>query len=238
VPGDEWTPWGVVVPVKRLVHAKSRLGAYGDTTRERLALAFAADVVRAALGGERVARVLVVTDDVVAATTLGALGADIAPDSPDDGLNPALAHGADLVRAAVPGCGVACLSADLPALGSAQLDAVLGVVGAGSRAFVTDAQGSGTTLLAAGPRRDLDPAFGAGSRVRHLASGAVELSAAPGLRRDVDTPYDLRQAVALGVGPATRAVLADLPDDVWPGHGARWGGDHPPAGDRRGDPDG
>ena len=33
--------WGVVVPVKRLAVAKSRLSAFGDDVRERLALAFA-----------------------------------------------------------------------------------------------------------------------------------------------------------------------------------------------------
>jgi len=237
VPPDEGTPWGVVVPVKRLDVAKSRLGAYGDTTRSRLALAFAADVVSAALACDRVARVLVVTDDAVAAGALAALGADVAPDSPDDGLNPALAHGAELIRSAVSGCGVACLSADLPALGPEQLDAVLRVVVAGSRAFVPDAEGGGTTLLAAGPGRDLDPAFGPCSRRRHLASGALELLAAPQLRRDVDTPQDLRHAVELGVGPATRAVLRDLPEDVVHLHGARWSGEHSPAGDRRSDPD-
>jgi 2-phospho-L-lactate guanylyltransferase (CobY/MobA/RfbA family) len=35
-----------------------------------------------------------------------------------------------------------------------------------------------------------------------------------GLRRDVDTPDDLREALALGVGPFTRAVAADLFTDV------------------------
>src|SRR3954454_20963656 len=50
--------WGVVVPVKRLDLAKSRLASYGDVHRQELALAFAADVVLAAA---TVARVLVVT---------------------------------------------------------------------------------------------------------------------------------------------------------------------------------
>ena len=53
------------------------------------------------------------------------------------------------------------------------------------------------------------PLFGTRSAQRHRASGAVELRGAwPGLRRDVDTEDDLCAALALGVGPHTRALLA------------------------------
>ena len=55
--------WGLVVPVKRLDVAKSRLAAHGEDGRRRLALAFAQDVVRAAVACPVVRRVLVVTDD-------------------------------------------------------------------------------------------------------------------------------------------------------------------------------
>lgn len=199
--------WGVVVPVKRLRLAKSRLSAYGDDTREGLALAFAADVV---LVARVVARVLVVTDDPVAAALLCSLGAEVTADDPDAGLNPALAHGADLLRATDPGLAVATLSADLPALRSEELRAALGQVGPGQRGFVTDISGTGTTLLAAGPLAALGPAFGPGSRAAHLCSGARELTAGPGLRHDVDTPEDLRAALLLGVGPRTRAVVTGL----------------------------
>jgi 2-phospho-L-lactate guanylyltransferase len=44
----------------------------------------------------------------------------------------------------------------------------------------------------------------------HLRSGAVELPGAPGLRLDVDTPADLAEALLLGVGAATAAVLQAL----------------------------
>ena len=199
--------WGVVVPVKRLPLAKSRLAAYGDAARERLALAFAADVVLAAL---EVARVLVVTDDASAAAALRALGAEITPDDPDAGLNPALAHGAELLRASDPELGIATLSADLPALRAQELAQVLAQLGRGERGFVADLTGTGTTLLAAGPTALLEPSFGVASRAAHLASGARELEAGPGLRRDVDTPADLVAALALGVGPHTRAATEGL----------------------------
>lgn len=199
--------WGVVVPVKRLSIAKSRLASYGDQTRRALALAFAADVVLAA---SKVTRVLVVTDDDDAAAVLAALGAEVVADDPDSGLNPALAHGADLLRAVDADLGVATLSADLPALQPAELASALAQVGQGHRGFVADQDATGTTLLAAGPGAALLPAFGADSRLTHLGSGAVELVAGPGLRRDVDTPADLDAVALLGVGPHTRAVLERL----------------------------
>ena len=200
--------WGVVVPVKRLALAKTRLASYRDDLRQALALAFAADVVDAALGCALVARVLVITDDPRAADMLAAIGARIAPDSPDAGLNPALAHGADLLRAIDDTLGIATLSADLPALRSADLGGTLLQVMAGARVFVADAAGKGTTLLAAGPGAALQPAYGPLSRRAHLASGAVELPGAAGLRQDVDTPADLAIALRLGVGRHT-AALAD-----------------------------
>lgn len=202
--------WGVVVPVKRLALAKSRLSSFGDDLRQDLALAFAADVVEAALGCRDVVEVLVVTDDLRAAAALAALGARIAPDGPGAGLNPALVHGSDLLRAGDAALGVATLSADLPALRPQDLATALLQVATGSRAFVADAAGDGTTLLAAGPSASLRPAFGPASRRQHLDSGAVELVAAVGLRHDVDTPTDLALVLRLGVGRHTAALAAQV----------------------------
>lgn len=195
--------WGVVVPVKRLEVAKSRLAPYGDPQRRALALAFAADVV---LATAVVAEVLVVTDDPEAADLLGRLGARVVPDDPDAGLNPALEHGAELLRPHVEG--VATLSADLPALRAPDLAAALRQVGPDQRGFVPDRAGTGTTLLAAGPGAELRPAYGPGSCAAHLESGARQLIAAESLRLDVDTPDDLEAAVALGIGPHTAQLLA------------------------------
>ncbi|MBM0229025.1 2-phospho-L-lactate guanylyltransferase, partial [Micromonospora sp. ATA51] len=78
--------WTVVVPVKRLPAAKSRLrGALPGVPHEELALALAADTVRAVLACPAVAEVLVVTDDASAAAELAAAGARIVPDAPDGG---------------------------------------------------------------------------------------------------------------------------------------------------------
>ena len=201
--------WGLVVPVKRLGVAKTRLAGYGDRSRQDLALAFALDVVAAALACPVVVALLVVTDDVRAASALQAAGARIVLDGPDAGLNPALEHGAALL-AADRSLGLASLVADLPSLRSAELASALATVPPGGRALVADAAGIGTTLLAAAPGVALAPAYGGPSRAGHLRSGAVELAGGPGLRLDVDTPEDLRAALALGVGPSTAAAAAGL----------------------------
>jgi 2-phospho-L-lactate guanylyltransferase len=199
--------WGLVVPVKRLALAKTRLSSYGDAARQELALAFALDVVAAALAATTVSDVVVVSDDPRATRALADAGARVVSDRPDAGLNPALEHGAAQLAASL---GIATVSADLPALRPADLDAALSQVPPEGRGFVVDVAGTGTTLLAAAAGVALSPAYGAGSRDVHLRSGAVELPGAPGLRLDVDTPEDLAAALGLGVGAATDAAVRRL----------------------------
>ncbi|MFE9690411.1 2-phospho-L-lactate guanylyltransferase [Micromonospora sp. NPDC005806] len=198
--------WTVVVPVKRLGAAKSRLrGALPAVPHEELALALAADTVRAVRACPAVAEVLVVTDDPRVVAEVTAAGARVAPD-PAGGLNAAFRHGAAVAgrRAAVAG-----LTADLPALRPAELAAALRAVGGpGVRGFVADAPGSGTVLLAAPAGVPLGPRFGVGSAAAHAASGARPLRGDwPTLRRDVDTAEDLAAAARLGLGPRTAALL-------------------------------
>lgn len=202
--------WGIVIPVKVLAVAKSRLGGYGNEVRQQLALAFACDVVVACVACPGVVSVLVVTDDAYAAHALASRGASVTADSPGAGLNAALVHGVALLRAELGGGSVAAVSSDLPCLRPEDLAAALAHVPALGRAFVADASARGTTVLAAGATVALLPAYGAGSRARHLASGAVELAAPPALRQDVDTPHDLQAARTIGVGAHTLAVLDRL----------------------------
>ncbi|MFF5855106.1 2-phospho-L-lactate guanylyltransferase [Streptomyces sp. NPDC012751] len=205
--------WTLVIPLKPLPQAKSRLAdTAGDGVRPGLALAFAQDTVAAALACAAVADVAVVTDDERAGRELSALGARIVPDTPGSGLNAALAHGTAAVRRLRPGAAVAALNADLPALRPAELSRVLGAAAEFPRAFLADAAGTGTTLLAAAGDRALRPAFGVDSRIRHRALGATELglTGVDSVRQDVDTGEDLRAALALGVGPRTAAAAAGL----------------------------
>jgi 2-phospho-L-lactate/phosphoenolpyruvate guanylyltransferase len=232
--------WTVLLPVKVLARAKSRLAVLAGERRRELALALAADTVAAVVACPEVARVVVVTSDPVAGPLLAGLGAIIVADEPadlsaslgplgtagatapgvlgelgvQDALNAALRHGAALAARRWPRTGLAALTADLPALSPAELALALRTASAapGRAVFVPDAAGIGTTLYAVPPGGEFRPLFGGASRARHAASGAVELHLehAAGLRRDVDTPDDLRAALTLGAGPSTTAVAAAL----------------------------
>ncbi|GAB3452807.1 2-phospho-L-lactate guanylyltransferase [Streptomonospora sediminis] len=211
-PLEQDRDWSLVVPVKRLERAKSRLSGAAGLPRAELALAVACDTVMAAVAAERVGAVFVVTEDELAAEALGALGAVAIGGEPGTGLNPALEHGAAAARRRHPQRGCCALSADLPALRPGELDGVLAQARGAERSFLSDAPGIGTTLYAARAGAAFAPAFEGGSRRRHLALGAAELdgSAAPSVRRDVDTEPDLREAALLGVGPHTAKLLAGL----------------------------
>ncbi len=204
--------WSVLMPVKVLAQAKSRLAGLAGPRRGDLALALACDTVTAVLGADAVARVIVITDDEVARAALTALGALVVPDEPRDGLNAALRHGAAYAAARWPADGTAALSADLPALRPEQISRALRAAAAWPTAFVADAAGDGTTLYTAVPGAAFRPSFGLASRARHAMGGAVELvlDGVPGLRRDVDTPSDLRRAVTLGLGPHSAPLAAEL----------------------------
>jgi 2-phospho-L-lactate/phosphoenolpyruvate guanylyltransferase len=209
---DSPLTWSLVVPVKVLAHAKSRLAVLAGPHRPALALAMAADTVAAALACPVVDRVIAVTDDAEAARVLAGLGALVTGDEPGRGLNPALRHGAALAAARWPGSGIGALAADLPALRPAELDLGLREAAHWEHSFVPDASGTGTTLYAVRPGARFRPRFGPRSAEQHRAAGAVELSL-PGLtslRRDVDQPRDLTAASDLGVGPHTAAVAARL----------------------------
>lgn len=230
--------WTVLLPVKVLARAKSRLAVLAGDRRHELALALASDTVCAVVACPEVARVIVITSDPVAGPRLARLGACIVPEtsgSPNElsadgadgsqhSLNAALLRGAAVAARRWPGTGLAALTADLPALRPADLATALRAAGHGipdagfgpGPTFVPDAAGVGTTLYAVPPGEQFRPMFGGASRARHAAAGAAELALGgiAGLRQDVDTPDDLRAAVALGVGPRTAEVAAELLADV------------------------
>jgi len=210
--------WCLVVPVKRLEIAKSRLDGDLGARRADFALAFAVDTVAAALRTAGVAEVIVVTDDTRVSAAVRLLVAHVVPDRPAAGLNPALGWGARIAGQRRPGAPVGALSADLPALRSAELAVVLDFAGepesTGRPAVVADAAGRGTTLYLAGPGTPFAPAFGTASLAAHVQAGAREFTGGqiPSVRQDVDTIADLRAARELGLGART-AELVELLDD-------------------------
>ena len=205
-------PWAVVIPVKLLARAKSRIAPLAGPRRAELALAMASDTLDAVVASRAADQVLVVTDDPVATAELAPAGAMVVPDEPRAGLNAALSYGAARALDFWPGSALAALSADLPALRASELDVALRTAAAWPEAFVPDLQGSGTTLYTAAPGAGFKPEFGLESRRRHAEGGAAELllPGITGLRRDVDTPQDLRDAARLGLGPRTAALAAEL----------------------------
>jgi 2-phospho-L-lactate/phosphoenolpyruvate guanylyltransferase len=213
--------WSVVIPVKRLPEAKSRLAPLSGERRAALALAFASDTVAAAAASPLVAEVFAVTDDEAVARRLGGLGARILPDGVDlngySRLNSAIEAGRLRALADAPRRRVAALTSDLPGLRTADLTDALLAVPEG-RAFVADTPGSGTTLLLSDAAGRLSPRFGPNSRHAHEASGAALLpDVGASLRRDVDTVADLAEVVRLGVGEHTAAALVRL---RWPETGS------------------
>lgn len=197
--------WTVVIAVRALPRAKSRLRP--PVFREALVAALRTDTVAAALACPTVARVLLAVDEPLDDVPDGvAQHVQRAP-----GLNAALAEAAEHAALRWPGDGIALLLGDLPALRPDELGAALAATPDAVASFVRDASGTGTTLLAAQPGVALRPEFGPGSAARH-AGQAAELTAGPGLRHDVDTLEDLRAALALGVGAATRNAAAMLDD--------------------------
>lgn len=202
--------WTVVIPVKRLDAAKTRLGSPDDPRRPELALAFALDVIDACRRAASVAAVIVVTDDdeVIA----GAPGVTVCAEPLGGGLNAAIRAGAALADGPV-----VALAGDLPCLTAEGLNAVLDSASAHPRSLLSDSEGSGSAMLLAHDSADLDPHFGVGSRAAHVQAGYVDLADDPSdalgahlasSRRDVDTPDDLRDALEIGVGAHTAALLS------------------------------
>lgn len=214
--------WTVVVPVKALESAKSRLSTVltSDARRE-LVLAMATDVLRACLSAPGVRSVRVVSPDPEVRALAdrlrvgyvndpegawAALGPDGAPHCvcPDDPLNTALT--AALVDITGP---AAVVTADLPELTSGQLSGILARAVGYPHSVVTDHRGVGTTMAFwTSPTSSRVSRFGTGSADRFRIDGsAVALPAPEQAARDVDTPRDLSILADREVGPATAAVL-------------------------------
>jgi len=190
--------WTVLVPIRALPSAKSRLASSVPAeVFAPLVAAIRADTLDAVHAAGPVARVVIIGDRPAPDVTF-------VQSSP--GLNGALRDGAAYARQQWPDDGVAALVGDLPALRPAELTDALDVAATHPAAFVPDRTGTGTTMLTARPDAVLNPQFGVGSARRHRAT-ATELGAGAGLRHDVDTAEDLAAATAIGLGEHTAAVI-------------------------------
>lgn len=198
----------VLLPVKPPARGKSRLVGVPDGARATLARAFALDTADACIAAERVAAVLVVTDDAVFASDARSLGCAVIPDGVGGDLNGTLVQAAAEAARRWPDLLPVALCGDLPALRPGDLDAALSSAPRGTAAYVEDAAGGGTTLYTAA-HESFGPRFGTDSAAHHRQSGAAPV---PGelasLRHDVDTLDDLRDVRPLGLGPRTLLAAA------------------------------
>jgi 2-phospho-L-lactate guanylyltransferase len=216
-----------ILPVKRVAHAKQRLGAsIDDQLRKRLAHAMVSDVLHAVLHTASIERTFVVTNEPSIAAEARAQGALVLADTAEDGQSAAVAIG--IARALAEEFErVLCIPGDCPALEPDELELLLAPEAAERRparagrgaevVIVPDRHGTGTNGLLFTPPGAIAPSFGPGSCARHralakAAGAACRLEHPPSLLLDIDTGEDLaalRERLA-GSGASatrTRAVL-------------------------------
>jgi 2-phospho-L-lactate guanylyltransferase len=194
--GEIW----VVVPVRGLEAAKSRLGGQLDA-EERLDLVtgLLERTLAAAIACRLVSRVLLVSPDEAALELGRRIGAETLLE-PGHGLNEALDAAREHAEAAGAGT-VVVIPADLPRVSPQAIADVIQAAeplrgrGRPVVVLVPDRHGGGTNALLLSPPRVIPFGFGRGSRsVHRTAAGAagagfVELEGE--LTLDVDTPDDL-----------------------------------------------
>ena len=205
-----------ILPVKRFDAAKQRLGAaITDAERRDLIVAMLTDVLDAVSRSRMIDRVIVVTDEHDAAAIAAQHGAQSLADSRDAGHSEATLLGIDAAMAAGARC-VALLPGDCPLLDPRELDRVLTGHPEHYVTIVPDRHGTGTNALVLAPPDAMLPAFGEGSRDRHVGSAreagvplAVEVL--DSLALDLDTPGDivaLTTAIEMGRGGARNTAKA------------------------------
>jgi len=185
-----------VLPVKRFGAAKQRLAGGVDGERRRqLAAAMVADVLEAIGQARAIERTIVVSGDPIAQELAAEAGAEILPDPEDAGHVEAAQAG--IAKAEVEGADrVVLLAGDCPLLDPRELDRLLTGVPGSYVGIVPDRHGTGTNALLLSPPDAIVPAFGEGSRDRHVEAarqagipfGVEEL---PSIELDLDTPADV-----------------------------------------------
>jgi 2-phospho-L-lactate/phosphoenolpyruvate guanylyltransferase len=207
-----------IVPVKRFADAKRRLGdAVAGRRRGDLLEGMLADVLAALGRAQQLERIVVVTGDrraervALAQAQRTATALEVLRDPVDHGHSEAATLGIVRALATRASC-VTLLPGDCPLLDSSELDAALARAGEGRVAVIPDRHGTGTNGLVMAPPDAIGPAFGPGSRERHLQIAAVRglegaVEDVPSLALDLDTPEDLEELRALLEGDPQRAPM-------------------------------
>ena len=209
-----------IVPVKRFARAKQRLLDRLDrAARAAIVKAMLADVLAAVSAASAIERVIVVSGEP-RAERIALRHAQRTPaplevlrDPRDAGHSQAATLGIVRARALGAEC-VALLPGDCPLLARAELDGALARMAPGRVAVVPDRHGTGTNALLMAPANAIGPAFGDGSRERHLdrarrAGYEAAVEELDSLALDVDTADDLEALVgALATAPERAPATA------------------------------
>jgi len=185
----------VIIPVKALPLAKSRLGTLlSGPERQALVLAMLGDVLAAVGAARSIDHIGVISADPTVLAQAAACGAQALPDNARD-LNAALtqaathyaARGADAVLA---------LPADIPLVHAREIDDLTAARAMARGIVIAPSRDGGTNALLTCPPLALPYLFGVGSQARHIAVAhehglEVREFRTPGMELDVDRPDDL-----------------------------------------------
>ena len=232
--------WAVVVPAKSLDRAKSRMTAeLSDPARRLLVRAMLLDVIEVNHRCPLVGVVAVVTSDHELAVLASDAGARVLSEKDEQLSCPSVVSGGDQTFRYAAAIGlswartrtryrhVAVLASDLPGITDSELTSALSEAERCERGFVSDADGTGTTMATFATSGDiaaddLRTFFGTDSARNFAESGAHDLVADErwyGLRRDVDSVVHLGSITDLG--QQTRRVVDSWRADAPGAHGPR-----------------
>ncbi len=186
-----------IVPIKRLDHAKQRLGqALSPDQRQRLVLAMLRDVLQTLKQVPGLGGILVVSRDPQVTMLAGELGAHVAAEPETADLNASIAFGLAVAHTAaatraliVPG--------DVPLATPADFSAILSAAtGAESAVLAPSLDGDGSNALLLPLPAPFAPAYGPASAKRHQAAARtaginLEIVRNARLGQDIDTSADL-----------------------------------------------
>ena len=215
-----------VLPVKRFANAKTRVvETIGPPGRAALLRAMLDDVLVALDRAREIERVILVTGEgraekiAMERAKRTQTPLEVLRDPTDHGHSEAATLGIIRAKALGATC-TALLPGDCPLLEPTELDDALSAFNEGTVGVAADRHGTGTNGLFLSPADAIGPAFGPGSRERHLdraqrAGYAATLLDIPSLELDLDTPEDLEALSDLlarepAQAPLTAAALSEL----------------------------
>ena len=186
-----------LLPVKAPRNAKQRLsGFFTPDQRERLARSMFEEVLATLLTVQGLARVVVVTSDVIAAGRARALGAHVFEET--EQISHSVSADAAAHRAVELGAStVMLLPIDVPLVTKCEIESLIDEAGPGV-IVVPSSDGAGTNALVRTPPSVIESRFGPGSFRKHVSQAEaadvpVKVLRPPGLLFDIDTPEDIAE---------------------------------------------